>query len=261
MIRKPGKHPVAEEAARDEQTSEPLTDSEAVPDDLAAAAADEQRQAEELFAAVAEERAGYQARTAAIRERHAAELAEAEREVGQQAKATDRRERKAYDLRQHGAAVAHAADLRAAVELAEHRAATLADECEQVTEVIAGLDGKLSERARDRERYEAAVAAARLAGDVSLIDEGRRLLNATVEAVEGLGEQLAPVQARAREIGDGTETGPGELADALSAARTHQKALTEALDELYPHRHGAELRRNLAELRLTLQANGYAGTH
>lgn len=251
--RKPAPAEVA--APDDDQTREELTDTGTVPGNLAEASADEQRQAEELLAVVAEERAGYQARMAAIRERHAAELAEAEHEVSEQGNATDRRERKAYDLKQHSAGLAHASDLQADVEAAEDLAARLAGEREQVTGVIAGLDSKLSERAQDRERYEAAVAAARVAGDVSLIDKGRRLLNATVEAMEGLGEQLAPVQARAREIGDGTETWTGELLDALTAAQTHRTALTKALDVLYPDRPGAEHRRALANLKNTLEGN------
>ena len=97
--------------------------------------------------------------------------------------------------------------------------------------------------------------------------------------MEELGGQRETAQARIRQVGDGTKAAPGELLDALTAAETHRRALTVALDELYPDRPGAEFRRDLATLKGTLEANmarmaeqaepetgrrrrhGYAGNH
>jgi hypothetical protein len=73
--------------------------------------------------------------------------------------------------------------------------------------------------------------------------------------VAALTGQRETAQARALQIGDGTETGPGLLLDALTAAETHRRALTVALDELYADRPGAELRRDLARLKGALEGN------
>ena len=255
MNRTRNKRTGAEETAQDGEIRHDVTDSEAVPDDLAAAA-------------VAERQAARDADEQAVRCRAEAgsvvsiSQAEAERIIREgQAKALPliadaiALERKAADLGGRSKHLEHAARQEALAGEQEALAADLTAELERATETIAALDSKLSQLGEDRERLETAVAAARVAGDVSLIAEGRRQLNATVEATEGLGEQRADVMARVRPIGDGTETGPGLLLDALAAAETHRTAVTEALDELYPDRPGAEHRRDLDNLKNVLAGN------
>jgi len=279
MTRARNKRPAAEVADVDEtKTNEPLADP--VPDDLAAAAAELRQAAIDADEQAVRCRAEAESVVAASeadadrirREGHAKALPL----IAEAAAA----ERQAVALGGRSKHLEHAARQEALAMEHEAQAADLTAELGHLTDVIiAGLDSKLSQLGKDRERLEAAVAAARIAGDASLIAEGRRLLDGTVEAMEGLGEQLAPAQTRAREIGDGTETGPGELLDAITVAQTHRAALTKALDELYPDRPGAEHRRDLANLKDTLAGNmariaeeakaeptgrrryGFAGTH
>jgi len=250
------KHPAAGEAAQDEDPARhAVSDFEAVPDDLAAAAL-----AKRQAAADADEEAlRCRAKAASV---VAAAQADAERRkregndeaLGWIVKATalERKSAKEGGESKH---LQHAGRQKALAEQEEAKAADLTAERERLTEAVAGLDSKLSERGADRERLEAAVAAARAAGDVSLIAEGRRQLDATVEAIEGLSGERAKAAARLRQIGDGTETGPGLLTEALGAASRHRAALTKALDELYPGRQGADVRRALDEFRKALEGN------
>ncbi len=259
MTRKRTEHPAAAVAAQDENQADEMTAEP--PGDLASPAE---------LAALAEQ----------IEAGASQDMAEAEqqaREIGHEADLAEQEGRRLLDFaaeqrakaqKLHRAATertgaereragrhARVAARQAEVEKAERQASNFSAERERLTETIAGLDDRLAALGADRERLEAAVAAARVAGDASLIAEGRRLLDGTVEAIEALGEQHADAMALARPIGDGTESGPGLLLDALTAAEAHRRAVTVALDELYPDRPGAERRRDLANLKDTLAGN------
>ena len=150
----------------------------------------------------------------------------------------------------------HAARQEALAIEQEALAAALSAEREHLTGVvIADLDSRLGHLGADRDRLEAERGEARTAGDVSRIAALRNQLEATSEAMTALADQRESAQARVRQVGDGTQTWTGELLDALTAAQAHRAALTKALDELYPGRPGAELRRNLVNLKNVLGAN------
>jgi len=256
VIRNRDKHTAAEDAAQDEdQARHDVTDFEAVPENLTAAALEERQAAADAGEQATRLRAEAAAKVAAADAQ--AERVKAEGRTGALPLIADATalERKATALSGRSKHLEHAARQEALAEEHEAQAAELTAELERLTETVAGLDGKLSDRGTDRERLEAAVAAARIAGDVPLIAEGRRHLDATVEAIEGLSGERAKATARLRQIGDGTETGPGLLAEALAAASRHRAALTKALDELYPDRAGAQVRRAWADVQSALEAN------
>ena len=257
MISTRNEHAAAEMAAQDEdQNSGPRTDFEAVPGDLAEAALKERQDA----ADAEEQAARCRSEAASV---VAAAQAEAERVKAEgQAKAlpliadATALERKATTLSGRSKHLEHAARQKALTLEQEALVADLSAERERLAETIAGLDDKLAGLSADRERLEAEFAEARTAGDVSRLAALRTDLDATATAMEGLStEQRAPAQARLREIGDGTETGPGLLTRALSAASGHRAALTKALDELYPDRAGAHVRRAWAEVQNALEGN------
>ncbi len=255
MIRTRNNDTAAEAAQDEDQAAEAVAEAEAVPDDLAAAAVELRQAAEAADEEAIRCRAEAESVMSASRAAAERTIAEGQAQaLSWIAKATALERQSAKDggeSKHHE----HAARQEALAIKHEAKAAELAAELERAAETIAGLDSRLRELGADRERLEAAVAAARVAGDVSLIAEGRRQLDATVEAIDELGGQRETAQVRVRQGGDGTKAAPGELLDALTAAETHRRALTEALDELYPDRPGAEFRRDLATLKGTLEAN------
>ena len=257
MTRKQNDHPAAGVAtAETGPIVEPVQETaEVVPDDLAAAALEDRQ-------------AGKDADEQAIRCRAEAESvvsasqAEADRIIREgQAKAlpliadATALERKATELSGRSKHLEHAARQEALAIEQEALAARLSTEREHLTEVITGLDSRLAELGADRERFEAEDAAACSAGNVRASADLEPLIKATSKAMAALAGQRETAQARARQIGDGTETWTGELLDALTAAQAHRAALTKALDELYPDRPGAELRRDLVNLKNVLDAN------
>ena len=257
MTRNHDEHPAAEVAAQDDdQTRHGVADSEIVPDDLAAAA-------------VALREAGKDAGEQAIRCRTEAESvvsasrAEADRVISDgHAKAlpliadATALERNATELGGRSKHLEHAARQEALAEEHEAKTAGLSAEREHLIGVIiAGLNSRLGQLAEDRQRIEAGLAKARNAAAVRRIASLKSQLEATGEAVTALTGQRASAQARVDQIGDGTQTWTGELLDALTAAQAHRTALTKALDELYPDRPGAELRRDLVNLKNVLGAN------
>ena len=150
-------------------------------------------------------------------------------------------------LRKKSGRLAEASIRLAKAEEAEQQASDFRAELERLTQVIVGRDSEIGRLGEDRQRLEAELAEARSSANVSRIATLRTDLDATTEAMEGLGEQQVPVRARVALIGDGTVTGPGLLLDTLTAAEEHRTAVTVALDELYPDRPGAGHRRALAE--------------
>lgn len=235
------------------EASEPVTDS--VPGDLAATAAELRQSAREADEEAIRLRAEAESVVAAAnadaerirREGHAKALpliAEAAA-----------RERKAAELGGSSKHHEHAARQEALTGQHEAQAADLSAEHEHLTEIVAGLDRRLAELGTDRERLEGELAAAQDAAEVDRIAAIRGQLEATGEAVAALAGQREKARVRALQVGNGTETGPGLLTDALSAAARHRTALTEALDELYPDRPGAEHRRDLARLKDALVGN------
>lgn len=256
MTRTRKKPTVAEVSDPDEnQDREPLTDSEAVPDDLTAAAEALHQAARDA----AEEEIRYRGEAGSIvaaseadadrvkREGHARALS-----LIAKADAAGRQSATASGRSKH---LEHAARQEALAEQQEALAETLTAELGRVTETIAGLDSRLAKLRTDRERLDAENAAACSAGNVSVIADLEPLIKATDKAVAALTGQRETAQAQARQLGDGTETGPGALLDALTAAKTHRTALTKALDELYPDRPGAEHRHALDNLKGVLAGN------
>ena len=230
-----GEAPAEHEAAGhdEDEAAETITEAEAVPDDLAAAAVELRQAATDADEQAARCRGEAASVVAAAR-------ADADRIISEgQARAlpliadATALERKAATLSGRSKHLEHAARQEALAVEHEARAADLSAEREHLTGVIiAGLDGKLSQLGEDRERLEAAVAAARVAGDVSLIAEGRRQLDATAEAIEALSEQHASALTRVRQIGD--EAAPGELADALTDRRRAPGRPPEGVERALP---------------------------
>ena len=256
MISSRNKNAAAEVAVSEEdQARHDVADSETVPDDLAAAA----RALRQASTDAAEAEIRYRGEAASM---VAASEAEAERVKREghakalpliaKADAAGRESATASGRSKH---MEHAARQEALAIEQEALAARLSTEREHLTEVITGLDSRLAELGADRERFEAEDAAACSAGNVRASAELEPLIKATSKAMAALTGQRETAQARARQIGDGTETWTGELLDALTAAQAHRTALTKALDELYPDRPGAELRRDLVNLKNVLDAN------
>lgn len=251
-----GKKAAAEVATQDEdQIRHAESDFETVPEDLAAGAAELRqagREADEEEARLHGEAADVVATARAEADRIISEgqaralplVADAQALGRKAAELSNRSRRMEHAARQEELAVEH-----------EGRAEDLTSGLGRLNETIAGLDGKLAALEADRAAAEADRATARSAGDVRTVASLASLVEAADEAMADLVGQRDRAQARAREIGQGIETEPGELLDALTAAGTHRAALTQALDELFPDRLGAELRRTLADFRSSLAAN------
>jgi len=204
MPRTRNKRPAAEvTAAETGSIAEPVQEpAEVVPDDLAATASELRQAAKDADEQAVRCRAEAEAVVSAARADADRILSEGHAKALPLITEATAAERKSTDLGGRSKHLEHAARQEALAEEHEAKAAELSAQLKRAAETIAGLDGKLNQLGEDRERLEAAVTAARDAGDASLIAEGRRLLDGTVEAMEALGEQCETAQARVHPGGD-----------------------------------------------------------
>jgi chromosome segregation ATPase len=226
-----------------------------VPAELGAEAEQHRTGAERAREQASQGRASAQALIATA-EQEAAQITAAARAealtIVAEATAADRR---AAALEERGRYLSHAGQLQDLAAEAGQRAADLASEREHLEAKIAGLDGRLAELQADAERTAANLVAASDADDLDVMTTLRNRGASIADRVTALEGLRRAAQDRTAQIGDGAETGPGLLADALSTAETHRTAVTVALDELYPDRAGAHTRRALDDLKNTLEAN------
>jgi chromosome segregation ATPase len=257
MTRTRNKRTVAEAAAQDEgqgdaPAPETVSEHETVPADLAAAAIEDREAAESAAELATQRRAEAEAVVSAARADADERIRRGHADALPLIADANALERKAAALGDRSQRHKEAASREALTERHEAKAADLTAELERVTETLAGLDNRLAELGTDRERLEAERAAARTAGAARTIARLVPQLEGIDEAMADLAGQRERAQARVVQIGG---TSSGELLDALTAAETHRRAFTLALDELYPDRPGAEHRRTLAALKGALEGN------
>lgn len=207
-------------------------------------------------------------RAAAVRERVAAVLSEAQsmvttagelearaarlrRDAQTLANATLGEDRKAADLDARARSAAIAAQREAQAAEADRVAEALRAERDHLIEQI----GQVEER-RDQFRAEQAEAGRQLAtagrrADVDGITAARGRAASLAEVLADLGRQVAGPQARVRAIGDGQDDG-GELAATLAAAARHRREARQAMNNAHPDRPEAVHDREVAARRALL---------
>jgi hypothetical protein len=224
------------------------------PDELAARAEQMNAEADRGSDYAAEKRAQAQELIRATEERHAAEMAAVRREAGEIGRDADRREREAHDLGERGRLLGHAtATQRQAIDAAV-QATALADERERLAEQMAELDDTLTRLRGEKQDADAQLTAARDSADVDLAAAQQSRVG-TLEGV--LATQTAKrsaAQSRFTQIGDGTDSFPGLLADALRTAQTHHLGVRRALNAVWPDRPAAVKDRQRAEWQAIIDA-------
>lgn len=164
-------------------------------------------------------------------ERQAAEiLAAAQAQAAVLAPGADADDQDAARLEETARRIASASAARDQAEAADQLAAALEAERAQIAAKITGLESTIDRLAADRQDAAAELAAADRASDAAARAASLGRDRAAEDLARARTADLQAAQARAAAIGD--DDGPGELADALAAARSHRAAAWEVLTGL-----------------------------